>query len=89
MTAIGRDEAIERLESACECEHAALVEMRAQRDQARDIAARLEAENAALRVLLAGFFEAAAMSRPTLWNREYWAIVRFIETGSLSAESTP
>jgi hypothetical protein len=52
VTAISRDEAIERLETAWACEHGACLEQRRQRDSAREIAVRLEQENALLLWLL-------------------------------------
>lgn len=91
MTAIGRDEAMTALESACACEHAALVEQRRLTEQARSCAATLEAENAALRALLHVVYHRKSES-----GRRYSAVacdvaddavLDFIYTGSLSADA--
>lgn len=91
MTAYEADEVIERMEAALACQSVACREAHRERDSARDIAARLESEAAALRVCLhvANYMHAENGHKYT--DEEDWiarcAVDDFINTGIVSADA--
>ena len=91
MSAYGPDEVIERLEAALSCEHEDCMEQRRLTEQARAVAARLEAEQAALRVLLQvdkrGAFVGDEEEVFLRWSGANAQVHRFIAFGSLSDEA--